>query len=114
MERMLHRSEPLRELLRMSWRSLILMAVAGGREFFSTGFLKALEPNSPFRFDFLRRRARRLVGRQGLYDVLIEAFLEAGEEEVERLPSPGAWMEACRDKKAMGPGELAAVLTGRL
>jgi hypothetical protein len=46
----------LKELLRMSWRNLILMAVAGAREFFSRGLLAELEESSPFRFDFLRSR----------------------------------------------------------
>jgi hypothetical protein len=63
----------------MSWRSLILMAVAGAQEFFSPSFLAELESSSPFRFDFQRARNKRLAGRQGLYAVLFEAFLEAGE-----------------------------------
>jgi hypothetical protein len=79
MERLPHGSIALKELLRMSWRNLILMAVAGGREFFSKALLVELEKSSPFRFDFLRTRSRKLVGRQGLYEVLVDAFLEAGD-----------------------------------
>ena len=109
MERMPHGAEALRVLLRMSWRNLILMAVAGGREFYSREFLKALETNSPFRFGFLRKRAGKLAGRQGLYEVLIEAFLESGDEEVDALPAPAGWMEICRGSAAIGPGELVAV-----
>jgi len=79
----------LKELLRMSWRNLILMAVAGAREFFSRGLLAELEESSPFRFDFLRSRQKRLMGRRGLYGVLFEAFLEAGDGELDGLPVPG-------------------------
>jgi hypothetical protein len=76
----------LKDLLRMSWRSLILMAVADAQEFFSPAFLAELEHSSPFRFDFLRTRNKRLAGRQGLYAVLFDAFLETGEGENEGLP----------------------------
>lgn len=79
MDRLPSGPAPLKELLRMSWRSLILMAVAGAQEFFSPSFLAELESSSPFRFDFQRARNKRLAGRQGLYAVLFEAFLEAGE-----------------------------------
>jgi len=78
MEGMPGGTKALKDLLRMSWRNLILMAVAGAQEFFSRELLKELEASSPFRFDFLRKRQRKLAGKTGLYGVLIEAFLEAG------------------------------------
>jgi hypothetical protein len=71
----------LKDLLRRSWRSLILMAVADAQEFFSTEVLVELERSSFFRFDFLRAQNKRLTGRQDLYATLFEAFLETGEDD---------------------------------
>lgn len=80
----------LKELLRMSWRSLIIGAIADSHEFFTPEFLKEAERCSPFRFAFLRSRHRRLSGRRGLYAVLFDAFLEAPDEEGNEslLPEP--------------------------
>jgi hypothetical protein len=89
MDRLPHGTGLLKNLLRMSWRSLILMAVANARQFFSPAFLADLEPSSPFRFDFLRARNERLAGRQALYAVLFDAFLEAGPGERSGVPLPG-------------------------
>jgi hypothetical protein len=72
-------TEMLKNLLRMSWRSLIIGAVADSHEFFSSGFLDEMERCSPFRFGFLRARRERLTTRQGLYAVLFDAFLETRE-----------------------------------
>jgi hypothetical protein len=74
----------LRNLLRMSWRSLIIGAIAESHEFFSPGFIDEAERCSPFRFEFLRARNERLASRQGLYATLFDAFLETpddGKEE---------------------------------
>ncbi len=76
MDRLPHGSAMLKELLRLSWRSLIVMAVAYSNEFFTPEFLAEAERRSPFRFEFLRARRDRLAGRQGLYATLFEAFLE--------------------------------------
>ena len=81
-------TEMLKKLLRMSWRSLIVGAVANSHEFFSSGFLDEAERWSPFRFEFLRTRNERLTSRQGLYATLFEAFLEAGECDDGALPLP--------------------------
>ena len=91
MERMPHGTAALKGLLRMSWRNLILMAVGNAQELFSKPLLKELEASSPFRFDFLRARSRKLMGRQGLYGVLIDAFMEAGDagEAGVALPAGG-------------------------
>jgi hypothetical protein len=110
MERMPDGSAALKDLLRMSWRNLILMAVAGAQEFFSAPFLAELEASSPFRFDFLRARSKKLVGRQGLYDVLFDAFLEAGDGELDGLPMPGEWMESGSGGRAgrlVSPADLS-------
>jgi hypothetical protein len=88
MDRLPNGAVVLKDLLRMSWRSLILMAVANARQFFSPAFLSELEPSSPFRFDFLRARNEKLAGRQALYAVLFDAFLEAGPGGQSELPLP--------------------------
>jgi len=78
-----------RALLRMSWRSLILMAVAEAQEFFSTAFLRELEPRSPFQFEFLRSRREKLQGRSGLlqrlFDILLHSESSSGAS---MLPDP--------------------------
>jgi hypothetical protein len=79
MDRMPNGSAMLKELLRMSWRSLIVMAIADSQEFFTAEFLADAERHSPFRFEFLRARRNRLAGRRGLFATLFEAFLEPKE-----------------------------------
>jgi hypothetical protein len=76
----------LKDLLRMSWRSLILMAVAESHLYFSPGFLREAEGWSPFRFGFLRERRVRLTGRRGLYGTLFELFLAGEGESGAELP----------------------------
>jgi hypothetical protein len=78
----------LRNLLRMSWRSLIIGAIAESHEFFSPGFIEEAERCSPFRFGFLRARNERLAGRQGLYVTLFDAFLETPDDRKEERPLP--------------------------
>ena len=73
-------TETLKNLMRMSWRSLIIGAVAHASDFFSPAFLREAESRSPFRFDFIRARQKRLTARRGLYEVLFDAFLEACPE----------------------------------
>ncbi len=77
METLPQGSTTLKELLKMSWRSLIIRAVADSHEFFSPGFLKEAERQSPFRFHFLRARSTRLASRHGLYTKLFTALLPA-------------------------------------
>jgi hypothetical protein len=77
-----------KDLLRMSWRSLIVGAVADSHEFFSPGFLVEMERSSPFRFEFLRARRKRLASREGLYATLFEAFLEEPEDDDDAIPLP--------------------------
>jgi len=98
----------LKALLRMSWRSLILMAVAQEQEFFSPAFLVELEGFSPFRFDFLRARHKRFSGRQGLYASVFDAFLEAGEDDNDGLGRPADGMEPfVEDEDALLPDLMA-------
>ena len=88
MDSMPNGTASLKRLLRMSWRSLILMAVADVSSFCSPGFLAELEPCSSFRFSFLRERNESLTGRQALYGVLFDAFLEAGGGDRSGIPLP--------------------------
>jgi hypothetical protein len=91
MERLPGGTPMYKELLRMSWRSLIVRAVADAHDFFSAAFVEEAERYSPFRFEFLRARQERLAGRKGLYELLFDAFLEAGEpnEDATQLPYYG-------------------------
>ena len=88
MDRLPNGASSLKSLLRMSWRSLVLMAVADVSSFCSRAFIAGLEPCSSFRFKFLRTRNESLTGRQALYDALFEAFLEAGPDDRSTLPMP--------------------------
>jgi hypothetical protein len=81
-------TQVLKELLKMSWRSLIIGAVAEAHEFFTPGFVDEAERCSPFRFAFLRARHKRLATRQGLYAVLFNALLEQRDEDQADLPPP--------------------------
>lgn len=90
-EKLPHGDPALKRLLRMSWRSLILMAVARSHRFFSRQFLAEFEPASSFRFGFLRARHKELAGRRGLYKILFESFLDSGEANLSQLPNPEDW-----------------------
>jgi len=107
MDRLPNGTPLLKDLLRMSWRSLILMAVANAEQFFSAGFLAGLEPSSPFRFDFLRARNRRLTGRQALYAVLFDAFLESGPGERSEFPLAGKSLPAAGKPAVADPRFLS-------
>jgi len=91
-ERLPNGEPALKRLLRMSWRSLIVMAVARSHRYFTSEFLAGLEPASSFRFGFLRARHKRLSGRGGLYKVLFESFLESEEAYLTHLPRPEDWL----------------------
>ncbi|SRR5579884_365863 len=79
MDRLPEGSPTLKNLLKMSWQSLIIRAVADSQEFFSARFVREAEQRSPFRFDFLRRRQQRIAARHGLYERMFEAFLAVPE-----------------------------------
>jgi hypothetical protein len=87
-----HVTPTLRTLLPMSWRSLIVEAVADARQFFTRRFLGELERTSPFRLKFLRKRHRRLRRRRGMYDSLFDAMIESCDDEPGRLPLPDCLM----------------------
>jgi len=81
-------SPMLRNLLRMSWRSLIVNAIADSHRFFARAYLAEIEQSSPFRFKFLRARRKRLTRRRGLYECLFDAFLEDDGKPEFALPIP--------------------------
>jgi hypothetical protein len=87
----------LKQLLRMSWRSLIIGAIADTHEFFTPEFLEEAERCSPFHFAFLRKRHKRLSNRRGLYAILFDAFLEAPHGEESQLPLPEPRRLSCLD-----------------
>jgi hypothetical protein len=91
-ERLPHGEPALKRLLRMSWRSLILMAVARSHRYFTSEFLAECERGSSFRFGFLRARHKRLAGRRGLYKVLFESFLQSEDVDLTHLPRPECWL----------------------
>ena len=76
-----HTTPTLRALLPMSWRSLIVEAVADLREFCSDSFLRDLERTSPFRLKFLRKRHDRLRKRRGLYETVFDVLIEKHDGE---------------------------------
>ena len=88
MDELPHGTAMLKQLLGVSWRSLIVGAVADSHEFFSAEFLEEMECCSPFRFKFLRARRERLTDRQGLYAVLFDAFLEVPDGQEGKIPLP--------------------------
>jgi hypothetical protein len=102
-EQLPHGDPALKRLLRMSWRSLILMAVARSHRLFSREFLTEFEPASPFRFDFLRARHKMLAGRGGLYKVLFESFLDSSEADLTGLPNPDDWLTCVLDENCARP-----------
>ena len=118
MDRLPHGTRMLKDLLRMSWRSLILMAVADAQQFFSPAFLAELEPSSPFRFDFLRARNQKLAGRQSLYAVLFDAFLEAGadSDRGDEISESFLWSKPYLSRTYEGPvakaSQVACLLSG--
>jgi hypothetical protein len=89
-----HGTSTLKNLLRTSWRSILVAGVANAAEFFSPAFLDELESSSPFRFKFLRSRNQRLARRNGVYAKLFNAILDAPQwrdstgPDLTYIPSP--------------------------
>jgi len=88
MDALPHGSRTHKDLLRMSWRSLVLMAVAQVPEYFSPPLLATFEPCSPFRFAFLRARRKKLEGKSGLFQRIFQLLLASEEATPAQLPSP--------------------------
>lgn len=79
-----------RSLLGIRWRALFLMAVAGVQGDCSPTSLADIEPGSSSRFQVLSERSQQLAGREALYDVLFDAFVEARAVNRSGLPAPPA------------------------
>jgi hypothetical protein len=109
MDNLPNASTTLKDLLRMSWRSLIVGAIADSHELFSPGFLVEVEHLSPFRFDFLRKRRKRLTSRQGLFVTLFDTFLEAPEHEDVQVPLPASRKHSCLLSEAGSAAALATI-----
>jgi len=77
MDQLCYGTPTLKRLLKTSWQSLILRAIADSHGFFSAAFLTEAEPSSPFRFEFLRSRTDRLASQRGLYAAIFDDFLQA-------------------------------------
>ena len=96
MRRLSNGSDRLKDLLQMSWRSLIISAIADAHEFFSPAFLMRAESCAPFRFKFLRARRKRLANWQGLYKTLFELFVDSPDADV-----PGAHLQRDRPESCV-------------
>ena len=84
--------------LEMSWRSLILMAVARSDRFFTRvsgrgGAGVAVSVWIP------AGAAQEARGRRGLYRVLFESFLESADADLVELPRPESWLAAQRRQR---------------
>ena len=82
MDRLASGSPQFKSLLGMSWRSLVIGAIAGAHQFFTPAFVAEMEIRSPFRFEFLRSHRQRLAARQGLFSRLFELFVDETEGDV--------------------------------
>ncbi|HEV2133034.1 MAG TPA: hypothetical protein VGR47_02105 [Terracidiphilus sp.] len=81
-------SAVLKDLLRTSWRSIILAAIASATDFFSPAFLDEIESGSPFRFEFLRSRNKRLARRNGLFAKLFDVIIDEPGAQRSAAPAP--------------------------
>jgi hypothetical protein len=95
MRRLSNGSDRLKDLLEMSWRSLIISAIADANVYFSPGFLMCAEHCSPFRFEFLMARRKRLASRQGLYTVLFDLFVETSGTDASESPMRREGSKSC-------------------
>jgi hypothetical protein len=95
MRRLSNGSDRLKDLLEMSWRSLIISAIADAHEYFSPTFSMRAEYCSPFRFEFLRARRKRLASRQGLYAVLFDLFVENADADASESPMRREGSKSC-------------------
>lgn len=93
MARLPNGTDCLKNLLRMSWSSLVIAAVADGHAFFSPAFVAQAERCSPFRFAFLRARKAKLASRDGLYAHLFDLFAEQPAEGAAEAQSWGCFQE---------------------
>ncbi|HEX7359148.1 MAG TPA: hypothetical protein VF283_01525 [Bryobacteraceae bacterium] len=65
MDTLPHGNAAVKQLLKTSWRSLIIRAVADSSEFFSPAFVEVAERHSPFVFSFCTSGTGKLPARTG-------------------------------------------------
>jgi hypothetical protein len=94
MDLMPHATRVHRNLLQMSWRSLILMAVGEAHVWFTPAFLARMEQCSPFRFAFLRKRREKLAGDRGLLNRVFGMMISGEDPGVVSLPVPERTFES--------------------
>jgi hypothetical protein len=80
MDEFAHGSPALKNLLRTSWRSLIVAAIANAREFFTPEFVRELESTAQFGFNFLAKRHKHVSRRRGLYANVFDILSESSED----------------------------------
>jgi hypothetical protein len=80
MDEFAHGSPALKNLLRTSWRSLIIGAIANAREFFTPEFVREIESTAQFRFSFLAKRHKHVSRRKGLYANVFDILSESNED----------------------------------
>lgn len=91
-------SHGLKDLLKSSWRSLILGAISEAHEFFTPAFLLQAERCSPFRFQFLRARRQRLAGHRGIFQQLFDLFVEPSTTTLSGTHPQVARSEPCLEE----------------
>ncbi|MBV9760387.1 MAG: hypothetical protein JO340_07485 [Acidobacteriaceae bacterium] len=86
----LEKGEPvLKRLLQKSSQLLLVRSTAGAGALYTPSFLDNLQPYSPFRFEFLRRREQDLAARKREYAVLFEDLIRS--HSVETRPRLGTF-----------------------
>ena len=88
MDELPHGETFFKDLLRMSWRSLIFGAVGRACTFFTPAFVEQIEAHSAFRFAFLRARQKKLARDNELIQRLFRAASAEDAELSARLPQP--------------------------
>jgi hypothetical protein len=83
MDEFAHGSPTLKNLLRSSWRSLIVAAIANAHEYFTPAFVREIEATAQFRFSFLAKRHKRVGRRNGLYANVFDILSESNEDAPE-------------------------------
>jgi hypothetical protein len=64
----------IKELIRTSFFMLLTWAAGEARQFYSAAYVRELERRSPFTFEFLRSRRRRLNRKRGILERLVGTF----------------------------------------
>ena len=73
--------EPLKTLMQVATRLLLLEAAGHARHFYSRAYIRDLETHSPVRLAYLETLRRRLDRRQALWPSLLETVLSLGPPE---------------------------------